>query len=99
MEKFLNVVLQVLMVVVNTTLMMFTLSSFWLWFVSPLGVPTIDMAHAFGLSLIVTYFQVRNPKFFKPELLIKRTFMQRFGYNFGITLMGLLLGYVTSLFM
>jgi len=99
MEKFLNVSLHVLMVIINTTLMMFTLSSFWGWFVVPLGVHSIGMAHAFGLSLIVTYFQVRNPKFFKPELLIKRTFMQRFGYNFGITLMGLLLGYIVSLFM
>lgn len=31
----------------------FVLSALWGWFVVPLGVPGINMAHAMGLSLIV----------------------------------------------
>lgn len=99
MEKFGNGVVYVLLVTVNLFLMMFMLSSMWEWFVVPIGIKSIGYAQAFGLSLMITYFQTRNPKLFKPEVMLKRTFYQRFGYNFGMTLMALTIGYITSLFM
>lgn len=99
MDKFTNGLFYVLFSLINFFLLMITLSTLWGWFVVPIGVPAIGLAHAFGLSLIVSYFQVRNPKMFKPEVLIQRSLSQRFGFNFGITLSALLIGYVTQLFM
>lgn len=34
----------------------FTISTLWAWFVVPLGVKSIGMAHAYGLSMIVSVF-------------------------------------------
>ena len=34
----------------------FTISTLWAWFVVPLGVKSIGMAHAYGLSVIVSVF-------------------------------------------
>jgi hypothetical protein len=88
-----------LVVITNMLLMLFTITSLWGWFVVPLGVVPITMVQAFGINLLVTYYQVRHPKLFKPEVLIKRTFIQRSVYQFSITLMALVLGYIASLFM
>ena len=34
----------------------FTISTLWAWFVVPLGVKSIGLAHAYGLSVIVSVF-------------------------------------------
>lgn len=34
----------------------FTISTLWGWFVVPLGVKSVTMAHAYGLSTMVTVF-------------------------------------------
>lgn len=34
----------------------FTISTLWGWFVVPLGVKSVTMAHAYGLSTVVTVF-------------------------------------------
>lgn len=92
-------VINPVLVIVNTFLMMFMISTLWGWFVVPLGVVEIGMAQAFGISLMITYFQVRNPRLIKPEFMVERTFTQRFSTNLGMTLTALILGYITSLFM
>lgn len=85
--------------IVNLLLMLFTITSLWGWFVVPLGAIPITMVQAFGINLLITFYQIRNPKLFKPEMLIKKTFGQRQGYHFGITLTALTLGFIASLFM
>lgn len=87
------------MVFVNIALTMILLSLLWGWFIVPLGVVPIGYAHAFGLSLIVTFFQVRNPKLFKSELLVTRTYSQKLFTSFGMILTAMFLGYIASLFM
>lgn len=99
MEKFGKFVVNTLLVSTNLALTMFTLSYLWLWFVVPLGVPAIGWAHAFGLSLIVVFFQVRNKPMWKPELFNKVTIPRRLGLNIGFAAGSLLIGYITSLFM
>lgn len=93
-----NKVINTLLVLFSICLMLFMLTSLWGWFVVPLGVKSIGYAHMFGLCLFITYFQVRNPKIFKPEVLVSRTFRQRIGFNIGLMTTATLLGYIASLF-
>lgn len=92
-------VVNITMVIVNILMTMITLSMLWGWFIVPLGVVSIGYAHAFGLTLIVAFFQVRNATIFNPEVVLKRTYQQKLFTNFGMVSMALLIGYITSLFM
>lgn len=95
MGKLFNVFL----VVLNILLTAFALSTLWGWFVVPIGVNAISMAQAFGLSLIVVYFQVRNKPILKPEMIVKIGYRRRLLINLGMSTMSLAIGYVTTLFM
>lgn len=99
MEKFGKFVAGALLVAINLTLMMYTLSYLWLWFVVPLGVPVISWAQAYGLSLFAVFFQTRNKPSFKAELLNKLTVAQHVGKSIGFAIATLGFGYVASLFM
>lgn len=33
----------------------FTVAKLWLWFITPLGLPPLTLAHAYGLDLLVTF--------------------------------------------
>jgi hypothetical protein len=37
-------------------------SVMWRWFVAPLGVPQIGVAHAMGISTLVAMFKPKEPK-------------------------------------
>lgn len=99
MEKFGKFVVNALLVSVNLSVTMFTLSYLWLWFIAPLGLPAIGWAHAFGLSLIVVFFQARNKPMWKAELFNKITVTRRLGMNIGFAVGSLFFGYITQLFM
>lgn len=45
----------------------YTLTMLWGWFVAPLGVKAIGMAHALGLSLFVGYFKGKSLVGEKPD--------------------------------
>jgi hypothetical protein len=92
MKVFFNVTLTLISMVLQLIL----LTSLWGWFVVPLGVVSIGYAHAFGLNLLLTYFQIRNPRVFKPDLLIERTYGKKISNNIFIMLTALLLGYIAS---
>lgn len=95
MKLFFNVVLTFASILLQLIL----LTSLWGWFVVPLGVPAISYAQAFGLNLLLTYFQVRNPKVFKPDLLVASTYRKKVNTNIFIMLTALLLGFIASSFM
>ena len=40
----------------------FALSGLWALFVVPLGLPAIGMAHAYGLSLLISMFRLKPKK-------------------------------------
>lgn len=40
----------------------FVVTKLWAWFVAPLGIPTIGIAQAMGLSLIVYFLTVSIPR-------------------------------------
>lgn len=95
----LNLAINIMLTVIGAVLQVFLLTSLWAWFVVPIGVPAISYAQAFGLNLLVTYFQVRAPKVFKSELFTPRTYRKKMGTQIGMQITGLILGYITTLFM
>lgn len=99
MGVHLMIAINILLTLISVLLQMAVLTSLWAWFVTPLGVGPISYAQAFGLNLLVTYFQVRNPKGFKPELFAPRTYRKKMGTQIGIQVTALILGYITTLFM
>ena len=40
---------------ISATLSAYTLMMLWTWFLVPLGVVSIGMAHAYGLSILIKY--------------------------------------------
>lgn len=56
MEVFGKAVGWTVLVLLSILLTAFTVSTLWGWFVVPLGVKSIGLAHAYGLSLVVTCF-------------------------------------------
>lgn len=59
MEALGKVVLFLLVSFVTVLITAFTVSTMWGWFIVPLGVKAIGFAHAYGLSLLVTFFTIR----------------------------------------
>jgi hypothetical protein len=72
----------------------FTFMTLWGWFIVPLGVKAITMAHAFGLSLVVGALKPKN----KTED-NKYTFAERCMGSIGVNLILLGMGYLTVFFM
>lgn len=40
-------------------LSMYTLQALWGWFVVPLGVPALTLAHAYGISVLALFFKFK----------------------------------------
>ena len=72
----------------------FTLSTLWGWFIVPLGAPAIGIAHAAGISVLLTYLKMRQVKA-KDE----RDFLSKVTDAYGRMIGVLLLGYIIKLFM
>lgn len=89
----------------TTSLILFltaiTFHSLWYWFVVPIGLNAISYANAYGLVLIVAYFNARNLSRRKlvDEVIQKQDYWQRTWTIVGINLGALIIGYITSLFM
>lgn len=54
--KFIGIVALLILSIILTA---YTVSTLWLWFIVPLGAPTIGMAHAYGAALLLQYLTVR----------------------------------------
>lgn len=55
MEKFGRYMITLLLVVANVYLVATAIALLWGWFIVPLGVASISMVHAYGLSIIVGF--------------------------------------------
>lgn len=73
----------------------FTLSTMWAWFVVPLGVTAIGMAHATGLSLFVSYFRFKGKNTTKD----KQEYGEKVAQAIATMLFVLGVGYICTLFM
>ena len=60
MEKFGKFTFGFVYLVIGIAFAAFVLSILWSWFIVPLGVPAISIAHAFGLQVLVAFFKVNR---------------------------------------
>ena len=72
-----------------------TLTWLWLWFVVPLGVMQLSLAHAFGISSIVYYLTYRPTT----NAVDKEQALQAYAQSAIIPFTALGLGYIYQLFM
>lgn len=92
--KFLQAVGFVVVAILTVLAAAFTLSTLWGWFIVPLGAPAIGLAHAAGISVMLTYLKMRQVKQ-KDE----RPFLDKVSDAYGRMIVVLLLGYIIKLFM
>lgn len=87
----------ILLIPVSAAFKGFVLSRLWGYFVVPLGVPEIGIAHAFGLALVVSMFtptpsgKDKDSEEGMGERVIRAIFM-----SFGVPALILLIGWIVS---
>lgn len=78
--------IEIVFALIQTVVSSFIVKVMWLWFMVPLGVKTIGMAHAFGLSclcIVIGLIKVRlNDKRSVIELVISGLIVD--GFTFGL---------------
>ncbi|MEN6546605.1 MAG: hypothetical protein ABFE07_11220 [Armatimonadia bacterium] len=67
----------------------YTLKTLWWWFVVPLGVPPVGMAHAYGLSTIVALMRYTDWKAVNEGKALESVMR-----SLGVNGMALLCGYI-----
>jgi formate hydrogenlyase subunit 3/multisubunit Na+/H+ antiporter MnhD subunit len=90
-----------LLKVIRAPLHWFTVQQFWLWFIVPLGLPAITLAHAAGLSMTMAFYTTFASD---SEILAEQKVPQEEkiiceGARLLATFILLFLGFVISLFM
>jgi hypothetical protein len=71
------------------------LTKLWDWFIVPLGVLPIGLAHAYGLALTATMFTDR----YAAKSSDKETGVKVFAYGFAMPLLALGIGWICKSFM
>jgi len=61
-ENALGCVLILIMIPISILLKGFVLSKLWFWFMVPLGVVPISLAHAYGLAILIALFTHQSQK-------------------------------------
>lgn len=88
----------VLLFVVAILSLSFALSGLWALFVVPLGLPAIGMAHAYGLSLLISMFRL-NPKKDGEHGLTYQGFVEKIILICIISFIALGFGHLAAIFM
>jgi hypothetical protein len=60
MDKLGTAVIAIICAILATILSGFVLTQLWAWFIVPLGVPAIGIAHGIGLSLVASMLTLRT---------------------------------------
>lgn len=90
--------------IVGVVLAGFVGATLWGWFLVPLGLPAITIAHAIGIDALVTFWVGPNPilfmeDFVKPVKSLQDRTAAAIGRVLGVPLGILLLGWIATLFL
>lgn len=96
MNSIIKILSLVLVSITGSILRGFVISTLWLWFLVPLGIPAISIVAAMGISLIVAYIWY---SYADAEILVKMEVPELLGSVYGAPLGFLLGGYIISLFL
>lgn len=98
METVGKILLGAVMLFVAVLVSAYVLSSLWLLFIVPLGLPAISVAHAYGISLLISLFRF-NPFKKNQEQMTFESFSVAILLTLFISLMALGMGNFAALFM
>lgn len=85
---------QLILGILLTVLSGFVIMVLWGWFIVPLGLVPISLAHAIGIDLLVTFIVTTNASNSTQTL-----FWDRFIFAIALTLVALMGGWIVHLFM
>ena len=66
METFGKVLLVIVATILSVLIAAWVFQTLWMWFIVPLGVSSISMAHAYGIMLVFSILKIK-PKDFDTE--------------------------------
>lgn len=93
------IVLSIVVFTLSILLSGFTVSTLWGWFVVPLGMQAIGVAHGVGLSVFISYFGLNGYQMWVKKQTDKRSEIAKTAYAFSIPATSLFIGWVVTLFM
>jgi hypothetical protein len=95
MENFGKFILVIFMLVFTTVLGGYVVSHFWGWFISPLGIRLITIPEAIGITFTVSFLTAKRDTDSKKSW---NDLVDAFWYSLSFAAIGLLFGFVISLF-
>ncbi len=69
------------------------LDQLWYWFIEPLGVPSIGLAHAIGLAVLIASLTNQYNKD------VEENIKKAISHNLALPITALIVGYIAQLFM
>ena len=94
---------KVLLVIVTTIVAAWAFQTLWMWFIVPLGVSSISMAHAYGIMLVFSILKIKKPKDFdtegKNDAKPFSKYVERLCIYSLVYLVAVGMGWITTLFM
>lgn len=72
-------------------------STLWLWFITPLGLPAIGIATAIGICITISLIRMRQHRKDNDDEDADSKF-ERIAYNFVVPLVAVTLGWIVKLF-
>ena len=102
METFGKAVLVIVATIISVLIAAWAFQTLWIWFIVPLGVSSISMAHAYGIMLVFSILKIR-PKDFetedKKDVKPFSKYVERLCVYSLVYLVAVGMGWITMLFM
>ena len=102
METFGKVLLVIVTTIVGVLIAAWAFQTLWMWFIAPLGLSAISMAHAYGIMLVFSILKI-SPKDFdtkdKKEAKPFSDYVEKLYIYSLVYLVAVGMGWITMLFM
>ena len=102
METFGKAVLVIVATIISVLIAAWAFQTLWIWFIVPLGVSSISMAHAYGIMLVFSILKI-SPKDFdtkdKKEAKPFSDYVEKLCIYTLVYLVAVGMGWITMLFM
>ena len=93
---------KVLLVIVSVLIAAWAFQTLWIWFIVPLGVSSISMAHAYGIMLVFSVLKIKPKDFDTEDEKDAKPFskyVEKLSIYSLVYLVAVGMGWITTLFM
>lgn len=100
MDKFIRFLIGLVLFVATVIFSGFVLQTLWGWFVVPLGIKALSLAHAVGVNILFGFIKYKyKRKHTIPDEEVFEPLMKKIGATITLGLLFLGVGYITVSFM